>query len=213
MINIITIDIQSKKYGDKEILKNLKEKIKDNELVSILGPSGCGKTTLLNMIGAIDNDYNGTIMYDDVNIKNVKDKDKFIRENINYLFQNYALIENESVLKNLLLALEYEKLKKDEKIKKIQNALKMVGLSGYEKKIIYTLSGGEQQRIALARVMLKRGNIILADEPTGNLDNDNKELVFSILKNMKEKGKTIIMVTHDKSLTKDCDRTIILKKI
>lgn len=213
MINIITIDIQSKKYGDKEILKNLKEKIKDNELVSILGPSGCGKTTLLNMIGAIDNDYNGTIMYDDVNIKNVKDKDKFIRENINYLFQNYALIENESVLKNLLLALEYEKLKKDEKIKKIQNALKMVGLSGYEKKIIYTLSGGEQQRIALARVMLKRGNIILADEPTGNLDNDNKALVFSILKNMKEKGKTIIMVTHDKSLTKDCDRTIILKKI
>lgn len=213
MINIITIDIQSKKYGDKEILKNFKEEIKDNELVSILGPSGCGKTTLLNMIGAIDNDYTGTIMYDDVNIKNVKDKDKLIRENINYLFQNYALIENESVLNNLLLALEYEKFKKDEKIKKVQNALKMVGLSGYENKLIYTLSGGEQQRIALARVILKRGNIILADEPTGNLDNDNKEIVLSILKNMKEKGKTIIMVTHDKSLTKSCDRTIILQKL
>lgn len=211
---MIKIDIISKKYVDNEVFKDLHYNINQNDMVAIVGVSGCGKSTLLNILGLLDDDYVGSIYYDEVNIKKMKlkDKEKYIRNNINYLFQNYALIEDDTVLNNLLLALEYEKISKQEKRKKIADVLKEVGLSGYENKLVYTLSGGEQQRVALARIMLKKGDIILADEPTGNLDDKNKEAVISILKKLKELGKTIIVVTHDMSLAKSCDCIMELEK-
>ena len=209
---MIKIKNLNKSFGEKQVFTNFNCNIKDGFITAIIGKSGSGKSTLLNMIGLLDLDYQGEILYDDVNIKKLKDNKQveFIRNNINYLFQNYALIDNETVEQNLLLALAYEKINKAEKITKINEVLTKVDLTNFNNKKIYTLSGGEQQRIALARTILKKGNIILADEPTGNLDEINKEIVLKILKELKSLGKTIIIVTHDLSIAHECDEVIEL---
>lgn len=201
-----------KSFGEKVIFKSLSYTIDTGSMVAIIGKSGCGKSTLLNMLGLLDNDYTGTILIDkkDVAKMNEKQKSEYIRNNINYLFQNYALIDNETVEENLLLALTYNKIKKTDKIGKINNALKSVGLENYNKKKVYTLSGGEQQRVALARVILKKGNIILADEPTGNLDDNNSEIVMNILKKLQKEGKTIVIVTHNQKIADQCDKVLKL---
>ncbi len=201
-----------KSFGEKVIFKSLNYKIDTGSMVAIIGKSGCGKSTLLNMIGLLDSDYTGTILIEknDIAKMNEKKKSVYIRNNINYLFQNYALIDNETVEENLLLALTYHKIKKTEKIDKINNALKSVGLENYNNKKVYTLSGGEQQRIALARVILKKGNIILADEPTGNLDDNNSKIVMDILKQLQKEGKTIVIVTHNQKIADQCDEVLSL---
>ncbi len=212
MIEIINL---KKSFDDKVIFENFNYKIKSKSMLAIVGKSGSGKSTLLNIIGLLDFDYEGRILYDDVEISKLKAKSitKYIRNNINYLFQNYALIDNDNVENNLLLALEYEKISKQEKILKVNEALKKVGLSHYNKKKIYTLSGGEQQRVALARIMLKKGDIILADEPTGNLDEQNSKKVMDLLKKLCEQGKTVIIVTHNQEIANQCDEIIKLKEI
>ena len=209
---MITIKNLNKSFGEKQVFTNFNCTIKNGFMTAIIGKSGSGKSTLLNMIGLLDLDYQGEILYDDVNIKKLKENKQveFIRNNINYLFQNYALVDNETVEQNLLLALAYEKINKGEKITKINEVLTKVGLANFNNKKIYTLSGGEQQRIALARTILKKGDIILADEPTGNLDEGNKEIVLKILKEFKDLGKTIIIVTHDLSIANECDEVIKL---
>ena len=202
----------SKKFGDKVVFTDLSYTINDGKMIAIVGPSGCGKSTLLNIIGLLDTDYSGEVLYDGQLISKASEKkrDEYIRNNINYLFQNYALIETDTVEENLMLALEYEKLTKNEKIQKINNSLELVGLKDFNKKSVFTLSGGEQQRVALARIILKRGNIVLADEPTGNLDRNNSNKVMEILKALQKQGRTIIIVTHDESLAEQCDDIIRL---
>lgn len=202
----------SKKFGDKVVFTDLSYTINDGKMIAIVGPSGCGKSTLLNIIGLLDTDYSGEVLYDGqlISKSSEKKRDEYIRNNINYLFQNYALIETDTVEENLMLALEYEKLTKNEKIKKINNSLELVGLKDFNKKEVFTLSGGEQQRVALARIILKRGNVVLADEPTGNLDRNNSNKVMEILKALQKQGRTIIIVTHDESLASQCDDIIRL---
>lgn len=209
---MITIKNLTKKYGDKIILNNLNYDIDDNEFIAIKGASGSGKTTLLNIIGLLDKDFEGEVLFNDKNIKkmSLKEKSAFIRNNISYLFQNYALIDNETIEQNLMLALEYTKLSKKEKKTLIKNALKMVGLKENVNQKIYKLSGGEQQRVALARTVLKPSKIILADEPTGNLDATNRDSVIHILKELKKQGKLIIVVTHDDYVAKACDKVMRL---
>lgn len=209
MIKIMNV---TKKFGLNILFHNLNLEIKTGELVAIIGNSGCGKTTLLNMIGLIDNDYFGDIEYNNQNISKLSNhnKQKFIRNNINYLFQNYALIDDDTVLNNLELALYYQKKSKSEKLELIKLMLNKLGLSGYENKKIYTLSGGEQQRIALARAMLKEGNLLLADEPTGNLDSENRNIVLNNLLAENQSGKTVIIVTHDDYVANKCQRIIKL---
>lgn len=133
-----------------------------------------------------------------------------IRRHISYLFQNYALVDQLTVEENLMLSLRYRRRTKDEKKQLIKKALHRVGMDGSEEQKVYTLSGGEAQRIALARVILKPGELVLADEPTGSLDEDNKNMVFSHLQKLMKAGKTIIVVTHDTELAKRCDRVIHL---
>lgn len=128
------------------------------------------------------------------------------RYKIAYLFQNYALVENETVDQNLMIALYFQK--GEDKKGKIRKALKLVGLEGIEKKKIYELSGGEQQRVALARAYLKRPKYIFADEPTGNLDKRNRNIVFDILKKMNAEGITVVFVTHDMELVQLADKII-----
>lgn len=213
-MKILTLENISKSFGNKKIIDNFSYEFEKGEMVGILGKSGSGKTTLLNIIGLLEEKDNGTIKYYDKNINkiNTSYSNKIIREKIAYLFQNYALIDTENVKENIKIALKYRKdIKTNELNNEIQNLLNEVGLEGYENRYIYSLSGGEQQRVALARIIGKPNEIILADEPTGNLDESNKDIVMNILKREKEKGKTIIMVTHDKSLLSYFDRVIELK--
>ena len=209
---MIEIKNLNKSFKENQVFINFNCQIKEGFMTAIIGKSGSGKSTLLNMIGLLDLDYQGEILYDNINNKNLKEnkQTEFIRNNINYLFQNYALIDNETVEQNLLLTLAYEKISKKEKLNKINTVLTKVGLDNFNDKKIYTLSGGEQQRIALARTIIKKGNIILADEPTGNLDEENKNQVLNILKELKKLGKTIIIVTHDLSIANECDEIIKL---
>ncbi len=209
---MIEIKNLNKKFDSKKIFENFNYKIKTGSLTAIIGISGSGKSTLLNMIGLLDNEYEGEILYNQINVSKKTDRErlKFIRDNIKYLFQNYALIDDETVEYNLLLALEYEKCSLKEKLSRIVEALRLVNLDAYENQYIYKLSGGEQQRVALARIILKKGDIILADEPTGNLDQFNSEIVMNILYEMKKEGKTVIIVTHDKKIAEMCDEIIEL---
>ncbi|WP_325945706.1 ATP-binding cassette domain-containing protein [Heyndrickxia sporothermodurans] len=133
-----------------------------------------------------------------------------LRDHLGFIFQNYALIDNVSVNENLEIALKHKKMNKIQKNHVISQALKEVGLIDYGIKKVHTLSGEEQQRIAIARLFLKDPSIILADEPTGSLDIENRDIIVSLFQKLHERGKTIIMVTHDKDLTKFFSRTIKL---
>ncbi|WP_438297446.1 putative bacteriocin export ABC transporter [Sporosarcina sp. FA15] len=195
MIELINI---SKKFHGRTIFEEYNLKIKKGDFISIVGESGTGKTTLLNVIGLLERPDSGDLIVDGKSNLTKKQILLLQRNSFGYLFQNYALIDNETVEKNLLIALAYRKnINKKEEIK---NALKAVNLSNYENRKVYELSGGEQQRIALARVILKKCDYILADEPTGNLDKNNSTVIFDVLKTLNREGKTIVFVTHDLEL-------------
>lgn len=209
-MEIIKLEKVNKSFGDKKVLSNFSLLINEGELIAITGSSGKGKTTILNILGLLEGFDKGSFWLDgDKNIKpNTSKATKIIREKISYLFQNFALVDEESVEYNLMLALRYVKISKRQKVEKIKEELSHMGLEGYEKKKIYELSGGEQQRVAVARIMLKPSKIVLADEPTGSLDEKNSETVFELLKKINNNGKTVIIVTHDKKLADKCDRII-----
>lgn len=209
-MSIIELNNISKVYKQKEVLKNFSLKIEEGEMVAITGKSGKGKTTILNIIGLLESYNEGTLIIDgEKNIKaNSRKAIEILREKISYLFQNFALIDEETVEENLKLSLKYVKATKKEKIDMMAQALKEVGLEGFEKRKVFELSGGEQQRVALARIILKPSKIILADEPTGSLDDENLHLVLEILKSLNKKGKTIVIVTHDSRVANECSRVI-----
>lgn len=196
----------NKQFHDKKIFKNFNLKIETGDFIAIVGESGSGKTTLLNIIGLLEKKDSGDIIIDDQVNPNAKQTLLLQRNHFGYLFQNYALIENETVEKNLKIALKYQS--QINKKEQISQALKDVDLSNYEKKKIFELSGGEQQRIAMARIILKKCDYIFADEPTGNLDKKNRDQVFDILKRMNNEGKTILFVTHDLELAEKAKRII-----
>jgi len=188
----------SKIFTNKIVIDKLSTRINKGDFVSIIGDSGVGKTTLLNILSLIEAPTHGRVSINNITNPNKKQKMLMQRNLLGYIFQNYALIENDTVENNLKIALEYRKgiNKKDE----INNALAFVNLEGFEKRKIYELSGGEQQRIAIARVALKKCEYIFADEPTGNLDKKNRDLVFSLFKKLNAEGRAVIYVTHDASL-------------
>ncbi|MEC2394742.1 putative bacteriocin export ABC transporter [Bacillus toyonensis] len=200
----------SKKYENKQVLDNFNLVVNKGEMMAITGQSGTGKSTLLNIVGLLEEPDSGDVIIQGIENawKSEKKQIELFRYTIGYLFQNYALIDNETVSKNLDVALEYVKLpNKDDKKKEVLE--KVVLLDKLNSKI-YQLSGGEQQRIALARLMLKKNDIILADEPTGSLDEVNRDQVLSILKSLNNEGKTILIVTHDPEVSKICTNVVTL---
>ena len=210
---VIELKNINKNYGNKYLFKNLNFSIKKGEMIAITGASGSGKSTLLNIIGLIDKPNSGEVSI--CGNKNPYDKEKIklnlFRNNIGYLFQNYALVDNYTVSKNLDIALEYVKGKDKKKLK--EEALDKVGLLDKLNNKVFELSGGEQQRVALARLILKENDIILADEPTGSLDEDNKAIILRLLKELNNEGKTVVVVTHDKVVADMCEREINIKEL
>ena len=211
-MEIVKINNLVKSFGEHKVIDNLNLKIEENKMVAIVGSSGKGKSTLLNIIGLIEPYDKGrvSICGHSALKPNTEKSAKVIRENISYLFQNYALLDNETVEVNLLIALKYINITKAQQKIKIKESLEKVGLKGYEKRKIYTLSGGEQQRVAIARLFINPKKLILADEPTGSLDTDNRNKILGYLTEMKNNGSTIIVVTHDEYVGDYCDLKISL---
>lgn len=211
---MIKIDKLNKKYGNRTVFKDFGIEFEEGAFVSIYGESGSGKSTLLNIIGLLEKFDSGDVIINGRKNIGIDSKEAILmrRNEISYLFQSYALIDEMTVYDNLKLALEYRKYSKPEKDKKIREVLKYVGLSDKIKSFIYELSGGEQQRVAMARVLLHDTNIILADEPTGSLDEKNKQVILELLKKENEKGKTIIVATHDKDIKEISTKVVLLEK-
>lgn len=207
MRRVLSIKNLNKSFDDKVIFNDFSLEVFEQEFVVIAGKSGCGKTTLLNMIGLLERYEGGEISLFEGNPIEPYSKraQKLLAEKIGFLFQNYALIDNETVEDNLKIVFS----KKDKNMQaRIDETLQQLGILSLKKKQVYKCSGGEQQRIAVARLLLKRCELILADEPTGSLDSITKKEVFNLLKMLKDQGKTLIIVSHDEDLMKVADRVI-----
>lgn len=191
---MIKLNHINKSFDGKVIFEKFSVVIESGDFVIIRGASGKGKSSLLNIIGLLEAPDSGEVLYNGVVVKNEKTKLIYKRKDISYVYQNYGLLENETILKNLTLPLNVSK----KEITKLKSVMKKVGLQDLSLKTkIYTCSGGEQQRIAIARAILKEPKLIIADEPTGNLDRDNSDNVINIFKALNKQGITIIMTTHD----------------
>ena len=211
-MEIINIKNLNKAYGKHQLFQNFNLTIQSGEFVLLKGKSGCGKSTLLNMIGLLEKmDQGEYTLFDQENIQpNTKESKLLLRNKISFIFQNFALIDDDTVENNLLIALEYTSLSKQEKQTKIDEVLKQVQLEGMSKQKIYTLSGGQQQRVALARCLLKPSELVLADEPTAALDQENKQIVLDLLCTLQKLGKTVIVASHDDIFDSYCSRIIEL---
>ncbi|RIN85774.1 ATP-binding cassette domain-containing protein [Mammaliicoccus sciuri] len=185
-----------KSFDKKQIIQGFNFTIEQGDFVIIKGSSGKGKSSLLNIIGLLEDPDDGEVIFNDKVIRKENDKIKFKRNDIAYIYQNYGHLENETILKNLTLPLNVSK--KD--TSRIEEVIQRVGLSNLDlKSKVYTCSGGEQQRIAIARAILKEPTVIIADEPTGNLDEENSLNIMNIFKELNSKGITVIMATHEKA--------------
>ena len=187
-----TEDVETLALGDVDI------HVKKGEFVAVMGPSGCGKSTLLNIVGLLDNPTEGTYVFNGTDITHLKEKDRtqFRKGNIGFIFQSFNLIDELNVFDNVELPLIYLKMKSSERRKKVDDVLKRMKIGHRAKHFPQQLSGGQQQRVAIARAVIANPGLILADEPTGNLDSKNGIEVMNLLSELNQEGATIIMVTH-----------------
>ncbi|MFT4816257.1 MAG: putative ABC transport system ATP-binding protein [Pseudohongiellaceae bacterium] len=197
-------------YMETVALDNINIHIRKGEFVAVMGPSGCGKSTLLNMVGMIDTPNSGEYFFDGEEIASRSENDlvDLRKQNIGFIFQNFNLIDDLSVQENVDLPLLYLGLGKKERKEKVAQALGLVGLEGRAKHKPQELSGGQQQRVAVARSVVGDPKLILADEPTGNLDTKNGDDVMNMLALLKKRGATILMVTHSPEHGAKADRII-----
>jgi putative ABC transport system ATP-binding protein len=198
----------TKTLGGRVLFSNYHLCVQEGSFLAITGESGTGKTTLLNMLSLLEKPDVGEITIANKTNPGKREKMLLRRHMIGYLFQNYALLPNETVEKNIQIALRY--LKKGDPNAIIAESLARVGLKGFEKKKVYALSGGEQQRVAFARMIAKDSRYIFADEPTGNLDSKNTDLIYSLLKELYTQGKTVLLVTHDLELARRAPERLTL---
>lgn len=179
-------------------LNNVSLKIEDGSFVAIMGPSGCGKSTLMNILGLLDNPTKGEYYLDGEEVGSLKEKDRTAKRKgkIGFIFQSFNLIEDMTVRDNIMLPLNNLPLSREEKNKRVYEAMSRMGIAHRERHYPSQLSGGQQQRAAIARAVVSRPSLILADEPTGNLDSANGAEVMEILGELHKEGATIVMVTH-----------------
>lgn len=200
-----------KSFGNLTLFDHLTLEIPEKEITCIYGTSGCGKTTLLDIIGFIEPYQSGKIFYDGKQVRNKASQRKMLRDNIGFIFQDFGLIESETIINNLKIVKKIKKMPhKEKRIKEVLNSLQLdMDLN----RKVYELSGGEQQRLAIAKIILKNPDLILADEPTASLDLGNKEIILNLLKQFSTEGKTVIIVTHDKDTIEIADNKIDLSKV
>ncbi len=197
-------------YMETVALDNINIHIRKGEFVAVMGPSGCGKSTLLNIVGMIDTANEGEYFFDGQEIASRSENELvgLRKQNIGFIFQNFNLIDDLSVEENVDLPLLYLGWSKKDRREKVKQALELVGLEGRAKHKPQELSGGQQQRVAVARSVVGDPKLILADEPTGNLDTKNGDDVMNMLALLKDKGATILMVTHSPEHGAKADRII-----
>lgn len=202
----------SGKPNSQTALDNVSFTVSDGELVAVIGKSGAGKSTLLNIVACLDTPTSGSVILDGEEISSTSEKKRAaVRMNkLGIVTQTPLLVEEISAVENVKLPLVLKKLKMSECNQKAANLLKSVGLEGKIEQTVKTLSGGEKQRVSIARALASDPKIILADEPTGNLDTENASAVFNILKNVAKLGITVIVVTHDVDIAGMCDRILEL---
>lgn len=195
-----------------EVLKGISLHIKSGELVAIMGASGAGKSTLLHILAFIDKYDNGQYYFDGQLIDKMSDGKmaKIRNEKIGIVMQDFALIEDFTSMQNVLIPLDFSKKKRREKEKRkeAREALKAVQMEEYATKPVKKLSGGQKQRVAIARAIVNKPQVLLADEPTGALDSKTGQEIMDLFKKINQSGQTIVIVTHDPKIAKQCDRTI-----
>lgn len=198
---------------DLEVLKGLNLEVLEGEYVAFMGPSGSGKSTFMNILGCLDRMTSGTYTLDGTDVSLMKDDELSIvrNEKIGFVFQTFNLLPKLSALENVALPALYAGLKKDERLKRAEEALKSVGLEDRIHHKPSEMSGGQRQRVAIARAIINNPKILLADEPTGNLDSKSGEEVLKIFKNLNDNGTTIVMVTHEEDVAEYCKRIIRLR--
>lgn len=208
-MNIIEMKHITKYYQSKPILQDFSMTIAEGECVALTGPSGCGKSTLLNIMGLLEDfDEGEYTLFGHTNVlPHSRLASRLLRGKIGYLFQNYALVDDETVYDNMRLAVNRRQSRCDID-RAIIDALAAVGLGEQDgDRYIFTLSGGEQQRVAFARLLLRQPTLVLADEPTGSLDPENRDIIMNLLQGLNDRhGTTVVIVTHDSHVAKRCRR-------
>ena len=213
---MIKVSNLSKIFRTEEIettaLNGVSFEIKDGEFVAIMGPSGCGKSTLLNILGLLDNPTEGSYLFGDSEVAKLKEKERtrFRKGNIGFIFQSFNLIDELNVYDNIELPLRYLDIPASERKQRVTEMMKRMNISHRAKHFPQQLSGGQQQRVAIARACVANPKLILADEPTGNLDSKNGREVMQLLQELNQEGATIVMVTHSQKDAAMAQRTIDL---
>lgn len=207
---MLTTTALTKRFGDRRLWADVDLKFDAGSLTALIGPSGSGKSTLLNCLGLLEEPSSGSIEAEGVDLTSLGmgGRRRFRRDKLGYLFQNYALIENATVGQNLDVALRARRVRGTRAREARIAALERVGLAGREGDRVSRLSGGEQQRVALARLMVKEPVLVLADEPTGALDSDNADVVVATLRELARDGACVVIATHDDRVRDQCDETV-----
>jgi len=214
--SLIKLDGVTKVFFTDEVethaLSGIHLEIKKGEYVSIAGPSGCGKSTLLSILGLLDSPTEGTYVLNSKPVQglNLADRARIRNQEIGFIFQSFNLIGDLTVFENVELPLTYRGMKAAERATRVNESLEKVGMAHRARHLPSQLSGGQQQRVAVARALVGRPSILLADEPTGNLDSRNGDAVMELLQALHREGATICMVTHDQRFSRHADRTVHL---
>ncbi|HIC6925191.1 TPA: ABC transporter ATP-binding protein [Campylobacter jejuni] len=207
---LIKINNLNKEFGKVKALNNINLSVYEGEWLAIMGPSGSGKSTLLNILSLMDTPSSGEYILDNENLEQMDEEQKITlrREKIGLVFQQFHLIPYLNALENVMLSQYYHSSVDEEDAKMV---LEKVGLSHRLTHLPSQLSGGQQQRVCIARALINNPELLLADEPTGNLDEANEQIVLQTLQKLKNEGKTIVLITHNPDLAKFADRTLILQ--
>ena len=207
---LIKINNLNKEFGKVKALNNINLSVYEGEWLAIMGPSGSGKSTLLNILSLMDTPSSGEYILDNENLEQMDEEQKITlrREKIGLVFQQFHLIPYLNALENVMLSQYYHSSVDEEDAKMV---LEKIGLSHRLTHLPSQLSGGEQQRVCIARALINNPELLLADEPTGNLDEANEQIVLQTLQKLKNEGKTIVLITHNPDLAKFADRTLILQ--
>ena len=209
-LNEIVKIYNPKKANEFEALHGVSAEIKDGEMVAVIGKSGAGKSTLLHILACIDSYEGGEYYIDDTLVKKLSEKKyaQIRNEKIGMVMQDFALVEDFSAIDNVMIPLNFAKKKVKDKKKKALEALEAVGMGEFAKKPCNKLSGGQKQRVAIARAIVNNPSMILADEPTGALDTKTSAEIMELFHDLNERGRTVIIVTHDPKVAEQCDRVI-----